>query len=268
MNRDLVLAHVPPGWLGRTLEVHRSLPSTNDRARQLLDDQGPSAHGAVVFADRQTGARGRHGRTWLSPEGLGIACSVALWPEAPAERTSCLPLAGSLAVVRALEEVTGADAKLKWPNDVLLGNRKVAGVLVEARRHGDEPAGLVMGIGINLFHRAEDFPPELRASATSVALATGRRPDPETVSAALLRHLSPLLVLAFADPAALVAQADGRWCHERGDLLDISVGTAALRGAFVEVGPDGALWVEVDGTRRPVHHGEVLRVRSVDGGER
>ncbi len=261
MNRTLLLKQYSPTWLGQIIECHPSVPSTNDRARDILDQLGPAAHGAVVMAEEQTGGRGRHGRSWHSPRGVGLALSVALWNEGPSDRAVCLPLAGSLAVLRALHHSAGLRGRLKWPNDVLVGGKKVSGVLVESRVQGDRPSGLVLGIGVNLLHREEDFPDDLRSFATSVRLAGGRPVTEEAFAASLLVALSPLLEEGLMNPAALVEKASGTWAHEPGDLLDVSSGEEILRGTFAGIAPDGSLLLKVDGRIQAVHHGDVTRVR-------
>ncbi len=266
MNRDLLLERFTPTWLGRILECHDVLASTNERARQILDLLGPAGHGAVVFADEQTGGRGRQGRTWHSPRGLGIACSVALWTKGRPGSLQPLQLCGSLATLSAIHRTTGFKAGLKWPNDVFLGGRKVSGVLVEARFLGDSPAGIVVGIGVNLLHRAADFPPELRATATSLFLASGREVVPEIFAGELLSALAPLVDEGLERPAALVSLAGPRWIHRLGDPLAVATGSGTLRGTFAGVGQDGALLLDVDGSRRAVHDGEVLRVRPAGAG--
>lgn len=266
MNRDLLLEQFMPTWLGRILECHDVLASTNERARQILDRLGPAGHGAVVFADEQTGGRGRQGRGWHSPRGLGMACSVALWTKGRQGGLQPLQLCGSLATLAAIHATTGLKAELKWPNDVLLSGSKVSGVLVETRFLGDSPAGLVVGIGVNLLQRAEDFPPELSATATSLLLASGLEVVPETFAGALLSALGPLVEKGLESPASLVTLASPHWKHRFGDPLVVATGSGSLRGTFAGIGQDGALLLDVDGSRRAVHDGEVLRVRSAHEG--
>jgi BirA family transcriptional regulator, biotin operon repressor / biotin---[acetyl-CoA-carboxylase] ligase len=261
MDRDRLFQLRGAGWLGRTIECHEALESTNDRARTLLDERGPDAHGSVVFADEQTGGRGRLGRSWHSTRGAGIAMSVALWPDAPAETLGCLPLAGSLSVAEALRTVAGLEARLKWPNDVLVDGRKIAGVLVESKFHGERFAGLVLGMGVNLLHLEEDFPEELRPLATSALIASGSPPDPEVFAAALLDALQSELDEGLGRPGLWVRRAAHRWVHSPGDALEVSTGGGLLRGRFSGVSGDGALLLEVDGMPRAVHHGDVVRVR-------
>jgi|YelNatPaOPRAMG01_1025707.scaffolds.fasta_scaffold13856_3 BirA family biotin operon repressor/biotin-[acetyl-CoA-carboxylase] ligase len=261
MDRERILQGFIPTWLGRTLEVHGILSSTNDRARELLDQIGPEAHGAVILADGQRSGRGRFGRRWHSPPGLGLALSVALWPSAAADELACLTVAGSLAALRALQRTSGASPTLKWPNDVQLDGRKVAGVLLEGRWNGEAPAGFVLGIGVNLTHRPEDFPPELREASTSVLASTGRTIAAEEAAAALLTELGPLLELGLNRPRALLEAASPHWGHRRGEWLEVSAGDDRFRGRFVRVAQDGALVVRAGDGERNVRFGDVTRLR-------
>jgi len=237
------------------------LASTNDRARELLDDMGPRAHGAVIFADSQTGGRGRMGREWQSPPGLGIAVSIALWPEVSAEALACLPLAGSLAVLQALAETAGLESHLKWPNDVLADGKKIGGILVESRLQGDRAAGLVVGIGVNLLHHEADFPESLKATATSLLLASGKFVASESFAACLMGRLSTCLASGLDGPRSIVASAAPHWVHAPGDTLRVALAGTEIVGTFAGIGPDGSLQLDVDGKRRAVHYGDVTRVR-------
>jgi BirA family biotin operon repressor/biotin-[acetyl-CoA-carboxylase] ligase len=272
MNRLLILRDFEPSWLGGILECHEALGSTNDRAREILDELGASGHGAVVVASSQTRGRGRLGRTWLTTPGHSLALSVALWPR-QAEPSPCVALAGSLAVATALCELEGLSPRLKWPNDVLLGGRKVAGVLLEGRYAGETAEGLALGIGVNLNQEREDFPPELRDSAVSVRQAAGRAVSPEAFAAALLRSLSKLLVLGLEDPAALVDAAAPWWDHGPQDELEVLAGDGTVRGRFVGIGKDGELRLQCGAGVIALRFGEVARVRRAgpsaraDGGE-
>lgn len=262
MNRDLILARYRPDWLGARLECHGVIASTNDRARQLLEELGPEAHGAVVVADGQSAGRGRHGRSWDSPPGLSLALSAALWAGSDGDGLPLLPLAGSLAALRALKAVSGIGCSLKWPNDVMCGSRKLAGAILEARWSGDELAGLVLGVGVNLNQAREDFPPGFRESATSVLLEGGCAASPELFAAALLSELEPLLEAALPQPDRLVAECAPHWGHGAGDPLEVSWDGGVRRGRFVEVAADGSLVLEEGGRNVRVTYGEVRSLRS------
>ena len=140
--------------------VHlRRTDSTNERARQLAARGAP--HGTLVTASEQTAGRGRQGRTWSAPAGRALLCSLLL-----RDPPRLLPMAAGVAVA----EVAGARAMIKWPNDILIDGRKVAGILVEGR---PQEHWAVIGVGLNVALRPEDFPPELREQAATLGLDEG-----------------------------------------------------------------------------------------------
>jgi BirA family biotin operon repressor/biotin-[acetyl-CoA-carboxylase] ligase len=165
--------------------------STNDQARELAAAGAPS--GTVVTADEQSAGRGRQGRTWTAPRGKALLYSAILRPLT--ERHLVLPLAVPLAVAEAAESAAPVECRLKWPNDVWIEGRKCAGVLVEAR---PRDGWAVVGVGLNLSIEADEFPPELRETATSLGhgVSTG----------AALRSLNERLgEWADADPSRVIA---------------------------------------------------------------
>lgn len=259
MNQALLSSLLVGERLGRRLECYPALASTGDRARELLDQLGPAAHGAVVTADRQTAGRGRMGRTWHTAPGKSLALTVALWPGTDPAGFGVLPLAAALAVQESLAE-TGVTALLKWPNDVLVGQRKIAGVLLEGRFSGDEQHGLTLGIGVNVSQSREEFPEEIRDLATSIFAEAGAVPELERFAADLLNALDPLLAEALAAPASVVERARGRWAHRVGQPLTLQVGTARREGRFAGVGPGGELLLETERGVEAVHSGEVSRL--------
>jgi len=176
-----------PGPLGRTLRVIESTSSTNDDLAAAARDGAPA--GTVLVADHQTGGHGRSGRSWHSPPGVNLYLSVLMRPKlATPGALPSLSLVAGLAVAEALRSTSGLDARVKWPNDVLVdGARKVAGILMEAIDASTQTPSLVVGIGLNVNERT--FPPELASTATSLYLETGRTHDRAEVAAALLRHI-------------------------------------------------------------------------------
>ena len=144
---------------------HRRTDSTNDRARELAQAGAPS--GTVVTADEQTAGRGRLGRRWAAPPGAALLCSVILRPVT--ERHAMLPLAVPIAVCEAAESLSPVECRVKWPNDVWLRARKLAGVLIEAR----PPDWAVIGVGLNLAVADDEFPGDLRWPATSLGHGVG-----------------------------------------------------------------------------------------------
>jgi BirA family biotin operon repressor/biotin-[acetyl-CoA-carboxylase] ligase len=200
--------------LGAPLHVLDETTSTNDEAKRGARDGAP--HGATWLAESQTAGRGRQGRAWVSPRGENLLVSVLVRVDCTPARLPLLALVAGLAARDAIAlAAPKADVRIKWPNDVVTGadRKKVAGVLVEAITHGKSSA-LVVGVGINVHTR--DFPGDLTARATSVALLTDRPADRAEILADLLTALDRDLTLVAARGLGLVharlAQADALRC--------------------------------------------------------
>lgn len=212
----------------------RRTESTNDRARALAEGGAPS--GTVVSADEQTAGRGRHGRRWSAPAGAALLYSAILRPLD--ERHALLPLAVPLAVSEAIEALAPVECRVKWPNDVWISERKVAGVLIEAR----PPDWAVIGVGVNLTIADDEFPSDLRWPATSV----GHGASPDAARAAL--------------DAALE-----RWvAAQAGDVLEEFARRDALRGREVSWS-DAAPTAAGSGTAAGVDERGYLLVETADG---
>jgi BirA family transcriptional regulator, biotin operon repressor / biotin---[acetyl-CoA-carboxylase] ligase len=145
---------------GHPVYLYRSLGSTNDEAKLLAASGAPE--GLLVIAEEQTAGRGRSGRSWMTPPGQALACSVVLRPNLPLERATQLTMLAGVAVCRAIEQATPLHAMLKWPNDVLIAGKKVAGLLLETALKDDQLDYAVLGLGLNVSFapppEAVDFP--------------------------------------------------------------------------------------------------------------
>jgi BirA family biotin operon repressor/biotin-[acetyl-CoA-carboxylase] ligase len=221
------------GRLGRPRLHLRATTSTNDRARALAEEGAP--HGALVTAAEQSAGRGRQGRTWSSPPGRALLLSLVL-----RDPPTLLPLAAALAVA----EVAGPHARIKWPNDVLLDGRKVAGILAEGRPH---EGWAVVGIGLNVAVRVDELPPDVRATAGTLGL------EPADLEPMLERLLAALeRALSLEDAALLDAY------RERDALSGREVSWADGTGTAVGVDGAGRLLVELaNGGRSALSAGEV-----------
>lgn len=211
----------------------RATDSTNDRAKALAGAGAP--HGTLVTAGEQLAGRGRQGRTWSAPAGRALLMSLVLreWPPV-------LPLAAAVAVA----DVTGAQASIKWPNDVLLDGRKVAGILTEAR---PQEGWAVLGIGLNVAVREEDLPVELRGRAATLAL------EPRAIEPTLDALLDALAERLAQDPAALLGAF-----RERDALLGRAVRWRDGEGIAAGVDDAGRLLVDrPGGARSALDAGEV-----------
>jgi BirA family biotin operon repressor/biotin-[acetyl-CoA-carboxylase] ligase len=213
--------------------------STQSVAFALAADGAPDR--TVVLADSQAAGRGRRGRTWLDEPGASLLVSILLRPSLPPTGLPLLSLAAGLAVADALREVTGVAARLKWPNDLLVDGRKIAGILLESRL-GAAPL-VVVGIGVNLGQRT--FPAALQERATSVVRESGRLVEREAVLAALLPALDRHRDALERGQLSRVLDA---W-RARSATLGRTVSVDGVHGVAVDIDDDGALLVD-DGTRR------------------
>ena len=153
-------------WLGKSIHFFDRIDSTNAKAKELAENG--AKHGTLVVADSQSAGRGRLGRTWESQEGTGIFMTLILKPEVAMDRASMITLVTALAVAHGIKEVTGADVKIKWPNDIVLHGKKICGILTEMIVQPDNENYLVVGIGINVHNKS--FPKELVSIASSLHL--------------------------------------------------------------------------------------------------
>ena len=178
-----IARHLATAWVGRRIVAFETTDSTNVQAARLARAGAPA--GTLVVAERQTHGRGRLGRRWISPPRVNLYASVVLRPALAPVDAPQLGLAAAVAVARALAPLAPGRVAIKWPNDCLLDGRKVAGILTEMDAELDRVRWVVLGIGVNLNAAARALPPALRRTATSVAIATGRRVDRAAFAAAL-----------------------------------------------------------------------------------
>jgi BirA family biotin operon repressor/biotin-[acetyl-CoA-carboxylase] ligase len=249
----------PARRVGRRVEFHAQIGSTNDRARaELANGDGD---GLAVVADLQLAGRGRRGRTWESPAGANLMVSIAVRPRLAAARAGLLGIAAALAVRDASASMLPDDAlRVKWPNDVVSADgRKVAGMLVETAIRGEELAEAVIGMGINVNWPAVDMPAELRGRAVSLCDLAGVPLD----RVELLRRLLDRLAVELEalergasplDRLAAVSALDGR-------LVVVDTGEAQVEGVAAGLSADGRLALETATGRRTVAVGEVVAVR-------
>ncbi|MDG5787567.1 biotin--[acetyl-CoA-carboxylase] ligase [Evansella sp. AB-P1] len=144
------------------------LESTQQLAQQLLQEKEKNGQGTIVIANEQTGGRGRLGRDWHSPKNTGVWMSIILYPKLDIRQTPQLTLLTAVAVVRAIEKITELDVHIKWPNDILINKKKVAGILTELQADPDRVKSVIIGIGLNV--NQTSFPEEIKDIATSIAI--------------------------------------------------------------------------------------------------
>ncbi len=184
--------------------------STSDDVRREAE-QGAD-EGLVIVADQQTAGRGRRERRWESPPGLGLYVSFLLRPPWSPDWAAWAGVLGGIATARACSVLGVSDLSIKWPNDIMIGPRKLAGVLTEPRTGTDRIDFIVIGIGLNMQQQPHDFPESIRDRATSLVMA-GVHADPETVLVSLVNEMDRTYAEASLDPEALAASWQN-WCGD------------------------------------------------------
>ena len=254
LNENSLKKHLHNKIIGSKLVVLDSVGSTNDYLKQLGNDGCPN--GTVVAAREQTKGKGRLGRVWKTKKDDGIAFSVLLRPNiAPSEVSAITPLAG-LAVCKAIREYTGLDCRIKWPNDIIVGKKKLVGILTEMSAEFDAVEYVISGIGINVDHSS--FPEEIAFKATSIFLETGRHIDKNEFLACVLTHIENEFLRSNLElnPTALEEYND--LCATIGRSVAFQRGSRRTEGMAVGVAENGELKVMLsDGSIQLVNSGEV-----------
>jgi BirA family biotin operon repressor/biotin-[acetyl-CoA-carboxylase] ligase len=244
-------------FLDVPLERHASLGSTNDEALRRAEEGAPT--GLIVLAENQTAGRGRQGRAWSDVPRASLAFSVVLRPSIPLPHYPLLAIAMACAVAEAGEALTGRPLSVKWPNDVIQERRKLCGVLAESRvpsmtrGPGGTGLALVVGAGVNVNHREEDFPPEIRDRAVSLRMiADGASFDVERVLDEILTRYQHYLKLADGGDSAALCAAVVRRLPPRGTRASVRSGDRVLEGVIEGYSDTGAILLREDGRNEAV----------------
>lgn len=262
LDPDKLAANLKTARVGRKVVVYDRTASTNDVAAEY--GKNPDNDGIAVFAEEQTAGRGRMGAAWHSEHGESLLFSVALVGNAPAGEM--LSLAGAVGVAEALGQIGAHRAQIKWPNDVLVNGRKIAGILVESRVQSPEdrrqktedkegtpssalrppPSGVcVVGIGINCHQSRESFPPEIQTIATSIDIETGSRCDRTTLAKRVLTSLDAWWAVAQSDPKH-VTETWGQLSTELGRHIAVTFNGRHFTGHCIGVDPTKGLILQLD----------------------
>ena len=265
LSVDLLSDGLSTRRVGRRILVLPQVDSTNTYALETVATAaGDQADGTVVFTEHQTAGRGRLGRSWHAPTGASLLMTSLLW-EADDDHTAAYwCMAAALAVVRGIEAATDLDPMIRWPNDVYLDGRKVAGILVEVRRpdsigNRGLPAGekeargafVAIGIGVNCLQHAGHFPEDIRQKATSLEIASAHAVDRVAVAQAIMRALDDVSGASGTISDARLAAA---WTEHSGDIgaaTTLVSGGERFDGRIVDVHPQHGLVLQLEtGARR------------------
>ncbi|HEV8717463.1 MAG TPA: biotin--[acetyl-CoA-carboxylase] ligase [Candidatus Binatia bacterium] len=256
-------------FLGTPLHFFETIDSTNTYAARLAREG--AAEGTIVIADSQSGGKGRLGRSWVSPPGVNLYLSAILRPPVPAATVPQLNLLAAVAVADTIVQVCGLTPAIKWPNDVLVGGKKVCGILAEMQTEAGALRAVVLGIGVNLNAPLSAFPEELRDKASSLFLAGSRLIDRPAFAAALLTHLEKLYVLWLEEGFPALRPA---WEHHAvwmiGSPITVAAPEGTVAGTVLGLDSDGALLLQEgnSGTPRRLLAGDVTVVSGYTHGVR
>ena len=251
LTAEAIQSGLPTLVVGKRLFVHKTLPSTMDEAFRLAKDGAPE--GTVVLADNQTRGRGRFQRSWLSQPGACVLASIIFRPTLV--QLPLLNMAASLAVVRAVRRYPGVRATIKWPNDVLVGGRKLCGMLLDSYLSGDGVEFAVVGIGLNVNMDVQKFP-EIAPIATSLSAQVGREVSRLTVVHCLLEDID--IYLSYVKDGAPVQDEWRRNVSTIGQRVKVSVAGKNLEGFAQGVSDNGDLLLRSDdGSVTALSSGEV-----------
>lgn len=257
LDESALSARLSPGCLvGRRLVCSAETTSTNTDAFRLAE--AGAEEGTVVLADCQSSGKGRLGRRWESPTGVNLYCSVILRPDLMPHEASQLTFVSAVAVARAIEGSCRIAPTIKWPNDLLVGGKKVAGLLNEMSAETDRVAFVILGIGVNLNMSLEQFPDDLRYPASSLMLESGVQISRADFAASLFRELDEGYARFKSDGFAAVREEWSLRCNAFGRNLVVDTGSSKTCGSFAGIDHDGALLLQLpEGTIERIISGDV-----------
>jgi len=253
ISADEIASGLKTKILAKNIFCYDIIDSTNEEAKRQALSGAPN--GSLFIAEQQLGGKGRLGRVWASPKGTGLWFSVLLRSSLiPLQLTNITLMAG-LAVCRAIRSFTGCPAMIKWPNDVIIGSRKVCGILTEMAAEVDRVEYVIVGIGINVNNAS--FPDDLLIKATSLCMESGSPLQRVGLLQEVLRVFETLLVEYKTDSSALLTEYK-KFCVSLNRKVNFTRNNQKLTATAVDISPDGELIVRCDdGTMVPINSGEV-----------
>ena len=261
LNQNELLSRRKTKWIGKDTLCYETIDSTNAQAKRLAE--AGYGDGTLIVADHQEAGRGRRGRSWETPAGTNIAMSLLLKPEINPNNASMITLVAALAVSKAITQITGEPAPIKWPNDIVMNGKKVCGILTEMSAQFDYVNHIVVGIGINV--NIESFPEEIAETATSLRIETGKQISRAELIEAVWEQFETVyeVYLQTQDLRNLVKEYDARLInmHRNVKVLDPK---EPFEGKAMGITPRGELMVDTWESRKLVSSGEVS-VRGIYG---
>jgi BirA family biotin operon repressor/biotin-[acetyl-CoA-carboxylase] ligase len=243
-------------WIGKTIHFFETVDSTNTKAYELA--LRGAREGEVVLAESQKKGRGRLGRQWFSPSFSNLYLSVILRPKIPPHQASLITLMAAVATADALRKFSGLDPRIKWPNDILLNDRKVAGLLNEIHSEADRIHFVILGIGINLNMDASMVSKEIRSRATSLKKEMGQTISRKEFLKTLLGELETWYEVFLKEGGTTILKAWRDRAQIQGKPVNVTSFGETLKGVAIDIDSDGALILETEtGERKRVVAGDV-----------
>ena len=247
-------------WLGRTIYYYDAVESTNLLAIELAQQGTPE--GTVVLADKQLSGRGRGTRSWHSPAGVGIYCSVVLRPTTSPAKAQLITLMAGVSIVKAIALRTGLSPRVKWPNDILINDKKVAGILLESMISGAQIGHSVLGFGVNVNNGPADLPENLRMKVSSLLMELKKPVDRSTLLIEIFSELERLYHIFQHEDFPIILEQWRRYSSTLGQRVRIWQKDQATVGIAVDLTEDGGLLVRLEGGKQIViHAGDVEHLR-------
>ena len=240
LDPDEISQKLHTRYIGSKVLVYRSTTSTNDVAAEYAGN--PKNHGLVVFAEEQTAGRGRNHSPWQSPAGQSLLCSILLVDSGI--NNGLLSVTSAVALAQAIESGPFVRPTIKWPNDVCLDGKKVAGILIESTSHPTHKT-CIIGIGINCHQKPDSFPPDLRSHATSINIRTGKKPCRQRLAARLLDALEYWIDMQKSDTRKVVEAWKVRSLHLHHRITVIH-NSKLYSGNCIGLDPQDGLIIQLD----------------------
>lgn len=256
---QLIRSRLRTETFGKALYHFFRVDSTNAFANRLLTHEKQAPHGAVIVAETQTAGRGRMGRSWYSEPESGLYVSVLLRPGIPSNLAPLMTLGAAVSVHDAIERQTELDVDIKWPNDLLIRDKKVCGILGEMQAEVDLVKAMVVGVGVNVNH--QQLPDDIRDRATSLRLESGRKQSRIEILVDFLEDFENLYHRFKAKgPTVIIDQWTRRSSFAKGRKIEVNDGMRTIRGVTCGLNPLGALRIEQDnGEIAEAFSGDVAR---------
>ncbi|CAG9608282.1 biotin--[acetyl-CoA-carboxylase] ligase [Pseudoneobacillus rhizosphaerae] len=255
VSADEIRLGLKTKYLGQSIHYEDAVDSTQRVAHRLAYDQ--SMEGTVVVAEEQTLGRGRMERKWYSPKYTGIWMSIILRPKIPLPKAPQLTLIAAVAVVQAIEELTELTPQIKWPNDILINGKKMTGILTELQAEADQINSVIIGMGINVNQKLEDFPIELREIATSLAIEQGVYFSRSAIIRSVLTHLEKLYFIYIEKGFFPIKILWESYAISIGKTIKARTLSNVIEGKALGITDDGVLRIED-------HSGEIHYIYSAD----